>query len=189
MVRIHILGASGSGTTSLGRALSGALDVPHVDSDDIFWMPTNPPYTTPRIMDERVAMLLDKAPTDGVWILSGSALKWGSVVEPFYDLIVFLRLDPEVRMERIRRREVERYGDRIAPGGDMTVKSAEFLEWAESYDTAGSERRSLVAHEAWLTGQKAPILRLDSIRSVEELLAEVLRHPVVVGRMAQGRLF
>jgi adenylate kinase family enzyme len=184
MVRIHVMGASGSGTTSLGSALSQVLDIPHVDSDDIFWMRTDPPYTTPRIMGERVAMLLDRAPTDGAWTLSGSALKWGAVVEPFYDLIVFLRLDPAVRMQRIRRREVERYGDRIAPGGDMAVKSGEFLEWAESYDTAGPERRSLVAHEAWLEGQKAPILRLDSIRSVEELLAEVLRHPVVAGRMA-----
>jgi adenylate kinase family enzyme len=184
MVRIHVMGASGSGTTSLGRTLSAALKIPHIDSDDIYWMPTDPPFTTPRGMDERVALLLDKAQPDASWVLSGSALKWGMAVEPFYDLIVFLRLDPAIRMDRIRRREVQRYGDRIGPGGDMEQKSGEFLAWAESYDAAGPERRSLAAHEAWLAGQAAPILRLDSVRSINELADDVLSHPVIAGRMA-----
>jgi adenylate kinase family enzyme len=42
--RIHIMGASGAGVTSLGRALADALAVPHHDTDDYFWQPTIPPY-------------------------------------------------------------------------------------------------------------------------------------------------
>ncbi|MDB5522569.1 MAG: kinaserelated protein [Rhizobium sp.] len=87
---------------------------------------------------------------------------------------------PTIRMQRIRQRERARYGDRIKPGGDMAVKSAEFLEWAATYDTAGPERRSLAAHEQWLLTQKAPILQLDSARTVDELVSEVLRHPAIV---------
>jgi adenylate kinase family enzyme len=34
--RIHVMGASGSGVTSLGRALADALALPHHDSDDYF---------------------------------------------------------------------------------------------------------------------------------------------------------
>ena len=41
--RIHILGASGSGTTTLGRALAARLQCPHFDTDDCFWLPTDPP--------------------------------------------------------------------------------------------------------------------------------------------------
>jgi Shikimate kinase len=41
--RIHILGASGSGTTTLGRALAERLQYPHFDTDDSFWVPTDPP--------------------------------------------------------------------------------------------------------------------------------------------------
>jgi len=36
--RIHILGASGSGTTTLGRALAERLQCPHFDTDDYFWL-------------------------------------------------------------------------------------------------------------------------------------------------------
>jgi hypothetical protein len=77
-------------------------------------------------------------------------------------------------MTRLRRREAERYGERITAAGDMAEASSAFLDWARAYDTAGTEIRSRVAHEAWLTTQRAPILRLDSQSSLEELVSAVL---------------
>jgi adenylate kinase family enzyme len=182
MVHIHVMGASGSGTTTLGIALAGALGVRHLDTDDFFWLPTNPPFTTPREVEDRLALFREQAPVGVGWVLTGSALKWGKPIEPLYDLIVFLRIDPELRMARIKAREIARYGDRILPGGDMAVKSQEFLEWAASYDTAGPERRSLAAHEEWLLTQSAPILRLDSSQAIDVLVAEVLRQPAVAAK-------
>lgn len=35
--RIHIMGASGAGTTTLGKALAARLPHVHLDSDDYFW--------------------------------------------------------------------------------------------------------------------------------------------------------
>ncbi|WP_106797151.1 AAA family ATPase [Rhizobium sp. H4] len=187
MVHIHVMGASGSGTTSLGRALSEKLDIAHLDTDDFFWLPTDPPFTTPRDAGERIRLLLEETRRPGGWILSGSALKWGRPLEPLYDLIVFLRIEPELRMARIRAREAARYGDRIGPGGDMEAKSGEFLAWAASYDTAGPERRSLAAHEQWLETQTAPVLRLDSSRDIDDLLAEVLLHPAIAAGAVRRR--
>ncbi|MBY3466437.1 adenylate kinase [Rhizobium laguerreae] len=187
MVHIHVMGASGSGTTSLGRALAERLDIAHLDTDDFFWMPTDPPFTTPRDADERIRLLLDEAaPHDG-WVLSGSTLKWGEPLEPLYDLIIFLRIEAELRMARIRAREIARYGNRTEPGGDMEVKSGEFLEWAASYDTAGPERRSLAAHEQWLETQTAPVLRLDSSLGIDDLTAEVLLHPALAAGAVRRR--
>ncbi|TAU85530.1 ATP-binding protein [Rhizobium leguminosarum] len=187
MVHIHVMGASGSGTTSLGRALAEKLDIAHLDTDDFFWLPTDPPFTTPRDADERIGLLLDEVARHEGWILSGSALKWGRPVEPLYDLIVFLRIDPELRIARILAREISRYGNRIRPGGDMAAKSGEFLEWAASYDTAGPERRSLAAHEQWLETQTAPVLRLDSSRDIDDLVAEALLHPAIAAGAIRRR--
>ncbi|MBB4442474.1 MULTISPECIES: ATP-binding protein [Rhizobium] len=187
MVHIHVMGASGSGTTSLGLALAEKLDIAHLDTDDFFWLPTDPPFTTPRDADERIGLLLDEVARHEDWILSGSALKWGRPLEPLYDLIVFLRIDPELRMARILAREIARYGNRISPGGDMAIKSGEFLEWAASYDTAGPERRSLAAHEQWLERQTAPVLRLDSSLDIDDLAAEVLLHPAIAAGAVRRR--
>ena len=56
----------------------------------------------------------------------------------------------------------------------MVAINAEFIAWAEAYDTAGSLHRGLIAHEAWLADQPAPVLRLDSQLPVEDLVAAVL---------------
>jgi hypothetical protein len=56
----------------------------------------------------------------------------------------------------------------------MAAINAAFIAWAEAYDTAGSLRRGLVTHEAWLADQPAPVLRLDSRAPVDDLVAAVL---------------
>ena len=63
--RIHILGASGSGTTTLGRALAERLQGPHFDTDDYFWLPTDPPYTQRRERTERQRLLMDDLTAQG----------------------------------------------------------------------------------------------------------------------------
>lgn len=174
MARIHIVGASGSGTSTLGVALAERLGHPHVDADSLFWLPTEPPFTTRRPRDERQALLAQLLPIKDQWVFSGSALGWATLLEPFYDLVVFLQLDPSVRMDRLRRRQVARYGARIEREGDMAVANLDFLKWAAAYDSAGPEQRSLIGHEAWMASQTAPILRLDSSASVQCLVATVL---------------
>ena len=173
-MRIHILGASGSGTTTLGKALALRLGAPHFDSDDFFWLPSDPPFQTPRPPTERMTLLLRRLPPDGGWVLSGSAIGWAQPLETLYDLIIYLRLDPAVRMARLRLREQARYGARIAPGGDMAQTHAAFMTWAEAYDTAGPEQRSSAAHENWLARQKARVARLDSAAPLDDLVAQSL---------------
>lgn len=59
MRRIHITGASGSGCTTLGRALAERLGSVHLDTDTYFWLPSDPPFQTIREGGERRALLGD----------------------------------------------------------------------------------------------------------------------------------
>ena len=59
---IHLFGASGSGTTTLGSALSERLGFRHMDTDDYYWLPPDPMFTLKRPVPERLAMLnIEKA--------------------------------------------------------------------------------------------------------------------------------
>ena len=45
---IHITGASGSGTSTLAAALAQEHAFVHVEADDHYWLPTDPPFSSKR---------------------------------------------------------------------------------------------------------------------------------------------
>ena len=172
--RIHIVGASGSGTTTLGVALAAATGAAHLDTDNFFWMPTDPPFTTRRPVDERLQLLTAGLDRHAAWVLTGSLLDWGNVFIPRFTLVVFLCLPPDIRIERLRQRERQRYGNAIDPGGRMHASHSEFIAWAKRYDDPAFEGRSLARHRAWLELLPCPVVEILGTPSVEESVARVL---------------
>ena len=131
---IHIYGASGSGTSTLGRAIGETLGFTWLDSDNYFWLPTNPPYTAKRGIAERLnAMNRDIDAAENV-VLSGSLTDWGDALMPRFTLAVRVETDTPTRLARIREREYRKFGERILPGGDMYETHMNFLKWAAGYD-------------------------------------------------------
>jgi adenylate kinase family enzyme len=175
--RVHIVGASGSGSTTLGRSLANSWAVPHADVDDYFWEPTEPPYETKRDPASRLELMQAVFVPRSGWVLSGSMMGWGDALIPYLDAVVFVTLEPSERLDRLRRREWRRYGNRIDDGGDRATSYAEFLDWAAGYDDPDFDGRNRVAHEHWLAGLPCPVLHLDGARPVEDLLAEIERWP------------
>lgn len=172
--RIHILGASGSGTTSLAVTLAARYGHRHLDTDDCFWMRTDPPYREQRPREERLSLLRQALRASNSWVLSGSLCGWGDSLIPEFELVVFLAVPTPIRLARLREREVARYGRQaIAEGGELHSASVEFLEWAGSYDTGGVNMRSRALHEAWLDALSGVVLRLEGDRSVEDQLAQI----------------
>lgn len=173
---IHIVGASGSGTTTLARALCAQLGYAHFDSDDYFWLPAQPPFTIKRPLAERVALLGKDLATKESWILSGSNCGWGDFLMERYDLVVFLYVPAQVRLQRLAEREMQRYpGGRVLPGGDRYESHKEFLAWAAAYETGGLEMRSLAAHTAWLNQLECPVVRVEGVQSIKERIQLVVR--------------
>ena len=171
--RIYISGASGAGVSTLGAALADRLRVPHFDVDDYYWYPTEPPFERSRPPAERVH-LLNRNLSHGYWVLSGSLDGWGDEVIQCTDLVVFIDTPTLLRMERLKLRESQRYGDRILPGGDMHANHQAFLAWAESYETGVQAGRSRPRHERWLKQLTQPSLRVSGEMPIEPLLAEVI---------------
>lgn len=172
---IHIFGGSGSGTTTLGRELSARLGLPQFDSDDYYWEPTDPPYQTARSPEERVQLMKKdiEASTDGC-IISGSLCGWGDRLTSYFTLAVRLVIWPDLRIERLAKRERMNFGDRLLEGGDMHKNHVEFMEWAKQYDTAGPDMRSMALHDMWSETLRCPILTLDSAEKSPAELADAV---------------
>lgn len=173
--RIHIFGASGSGTTTLGRALSSRLGLAHFDVDDYYWLPTDPPFREKRPVEARLELLRRDLGLQPGWLLSGSLVSWGDSLIHEFDLAVFLYVPPEIRMSRLKQRELQRFGAAaLSPGGAMHEAHLEFMEWAAAYDSAGPDMRSLRRHESWLSALPCPVLRMEGQAPVEENVEKII---------------
>jgi adenylate kinase family enzyme len=168
--RLHITGASGSGTTTLARAVASAWSAPHAEVDDYFWLPTDPPYTHKRPEADRVPLMRQVFLPRESWVLSGSLVGWGDDVIAACDAVVLVTLEPVERLRRLEARE------QVRRGGEPHDEDAwdAFIAWAAGYDDPTFDGRSRVMHEQWLASLRCPVLRLDSDRPVDELRDQVL---------------
>ena len=167
-LRIHTVGGSGSGTTTLAQALADQLKIPQFDADAYYWEPTDPPFTVKRSPDVRVSLLgkdLNESPS---WILSGSLVNWGESLQGRFTHVVFLHLPQDIRLARLRKREHKRFGSRIELGGDMYQQHIDFMEWAKKYDDGGPEVRSKYLHESWFKKLSCPVIRLSGELSTDD---------------------
>jgi len=169
-MRVLVTGAAGSGTTTLAAALAQFWRARHVEVDEFLWLPTEPPYTSQRELSERSALLAHELKANSHCVAAGSVVGWG--VEPLLDLVVFLYVESEVRLQRLRAREVARFGK----------ANPSFLAWAAQYDQGHPEGRGLAKHEAWLASLACPVIRLVGESAVREqvgLVTQALPNPSV----------
>ncbi|MFA5522822.1 MAG: AAA family ATPase [Tissierellales bacterium] len=174
--RIHILGASGSGTTTLGKALSEKLNYRHFDTDYYFWKPTNPPFQEKRVVKERQEILEKDLVRYKRWILSGSLCGWGDIFIPYFDLVIFLWLPKELRINRLIEREKRRYGEKIKLDSDLYEQHKEFIGWASQYDDGDLSIRSRKLHEKWLNELPCKVLMLEGSFELEDKINKVLKY-------------
>ena len=172
---IHIFGGAGSGTTTLGKKICDELGYKHMDTDDYYWLPTEPRFTQKRPVTELLELMrADIEKYDNI-VISGALANWGDELIPYFTLAVRIQADTDLRIERIKNREKARFGSRIEPGGDMHKGHLDFLEWAGLYESGGLDVRSKAKHDLWQKQLPCPILYLNGSESLNQKFQKVVK--------------
>lgn len=171
---IHLYGASGSGTSTIGRLISDACGYFFMDTDDYFWEATDPPYQIKRNASDRIALMRNDIAGHDRVVISGSLVDWGDELIPLFTLAIRVETDTAIRIERLKKREREHFGSRIDAGGDMYKNHQEFIDWAASYDTGDLNMRSKAKHDEWQKQLQCRVILLDGSLPVEKNL-EIIR--------------
>ncbi|RNC87871.1 MAG: hypothetical protein ED556_01380 [Winogradskyella sp.] len=160
-MKILLFGASGSGTTTLGKEIEKKSDFKHLDADDYYWKKTSQPFQEKIPLSERNQNLKADFEKHENIILSGSMVSWGKEWETAFDLAVFIHLENNERMNRLKKREAERYGESLQTNKKIKENSEAFLEWANQYENPNFDGRSLKIHNNWIQLLNCKVLRLD----------------------------
>jgi adenylate kinase family enzyme len=174
--RIHILGAAGAGKSTLGESVARRIGAVHLDTDDVYWLPSDPPYREKRAVAERIAMLRTLLSQHDRVVLTGSLSGWGDPLVPLLDGLVLLDTPVGVRLGRLAVRDRLRYGaSAIHPGGPLRAQHTALMQWAAAYDAGTMPGRSRARDERWIADAGLPVLRLRGDRDVTELADELCR--------------
>lgn len=179
-MKIVIFGASGSGTTTLGKSVAQQLDWVHLDADDYYWEPTDPPYQVkvPQAVKNQ-NIKRDFLAHENV-IISGSLVTWGEYWNTAFDLAVFLYIPQETRLERLKKREQAMYGDAFFTDPQIIKNFHAFIDWAKQYDDLSFEGRNITQHKNWIKTLSCKTLEMEGDMTNEErmqrLLEEIKKH-------------
>ena len=163
---IILLGLNGCGKTTVGRSLAHRLGFNRLDVEDFYFLPSEIPYSRSRTHDEVQELLLQEIRACTGYVLSCVRFNWNQEIENSLRLAVVLSTSSELRSNRIKQREEQRFGSRVLPGGDMHESQMRFRQFAASR----SEREVTES----INRLACPVVVLDASRPVKELVEEII---------------
>jgi adenylate kinase family enzyme len=179
-MKILVFGASGSGTTTLGKEIGKRTDFVHLDADDYYWKQTENPFTEKVPLNERNEKIKNDFLSSENVIISGSMVSWGEEWETSFDLVIFIHLNNDIRMERLKKREFERYGEELLVNEKRKLDYQAFIEWANQYENPDFKGRSLKVHNEWIKKLNCKVLRIDGGlelgKKVDKVITEIKNH-------------
>ncbi|WP_312099246.1 AAA family ATPase [Niallia sp.] len=173
-MRIQIIGGSGTGKSTLAKYISEKEKIKWIDTDNYLWKDDT--FTENNPMEKRKEMYQKDINSNSSYVVSGSIFMWCPDGFSNRDLLVFLSLDEDIRMDRLRDRESKRNNLSkmwLDENGEYTN---DFLEWCKTYWTAKEKSMAgtYAEQEYQMKISKSPVLKLDSSKSLDELYDEIL---------------
>ncbi len=164
---IMIIGPSASGKTTLGKKVAELLNFPYFDVDDFIWRFDTPElYTVMYSREEKISRLQNAIAPYEHFVMAGSMSSFHQAFDDSFEMMVFLYVDPDIRVHRANERAIQRFGDRVLKGGDMYESNQDFLRKIRRYETDGSP--NLTEQKAWMESLSCKKLELDGTEPIEK---------------------
>ena len=171
---ILICGLNGSGKSTMGKLLAERLSYQFIDNEDLYFPKTDTTYlfSTPRSKEDVIGILEEMIENNPRFVFSAVRGDYGEKLLSQLDAVVLIDVPKEIRLQRVRNRSFQKFGNRMLPGGDLFEKENAFFE------TVSSRPEDFVI--SWLQAVKCPVIRVDGTLPVEENVEYLLSlyHPV-----------
>lgn len=163
---IMLIGPSGSGKTTLGKVVAEKLGYPYLDVDDYIWRrDTAEPYTQMYTRTEKISGLSKDLEPYEHFVMAGSMSSFHYAFDDKFAMMVLLYVEPDIRVQRVHARSIERFGERVLEGGDLYERHLKFLEENRRYEQDGSP--NLSEQRAWMDSMQCMKIELDGTDSIE----------------------
>jgi len=87
------------------------------------------------------------------FIISACTGDFSEKITQFYELAVYISAPLDIRMERVKQRDYEKYGERVSKGNNMYEQQLNFYDFVAN--------RPLSRIEQWAETLTCPVIRID----------------------------
>lgn len=165
---IMIMGSSGAGKTTLAELVAKELGYTFVDIDEYIWRKdTEIPFSEMYPKVEKISRLMEAISNCEHFVMAGSMNSFHEYFDPYFELVVHLHADAQLRVKRVHERELGWFGERVLEGGDMYDEHQKMLRDIAGYDY-GIGGCTLQQHEKWMKSLNCKVIHLDGADTFEK---------------------
>lgn len=159
---IILCGLNGAGKSTLGKALAEKLHFHLIDIEELYFPGTDPhdAYASPRTREEVEKLLFSEVNAHENFIFTCVKGDYRESISSCFHYAVLIDVPKNIRVQRVKQRSFEKFGDRMLPGGDLYEREERFFAFVES--RAGKEV------EEWVDSIRCPVIRVDGTKPIEE---------------------
>jgi len=160
---VIVCGLNGAGKSTLGKALAKKLGYHFIDNEDLYFPKTNPNYlyAAPRSREVAEKLLFREIQTHENFVFASVKGDYPGIYS-FIKYAVLINVPKDIRVQRVRERSFQKFGERMLPGGDLYEQEERFFELVES--------RPENTTQEWLQSLKCPCICVDGTKTIEENL-------------------
>ncbi len=162
---IIIFGANGCGKTTIGREIAKKMNFKHLDVEDYYFDKTDILYQNPREKYEVIKLMLNDINKCESFVLSSVMGHYGDEIISMYKLAVFLSAPIDLRIERIRKRAIDKHGEIALEDGEIKKNREEFIDFVRA--------RDLSKIDEWAITLTCPIIMIDATKPVDDIVREI----------------
>ena len=160
--KIIVCGGNGAGKSTLGKELAEELGWTFKDIEEYYFPINNTDYnySQARTKQEVSELLLIDMKKYDDFVLASVKGEFDSEVSELFTCAILIEVPKELRMERVRDRSKQKFGDRMLPGGDLYEKEEMFFHMVQ--------KRPDDYVTKWLDTVDMPVIRVDGIRAIKD---------------------
>lgn len=171
---ILVCGLNGCGKSTLGKALAEEIGFHFIDNEDLYFPKLNPEYLydSPRSDAEVEELLMNEVRVHENFVFTAVKGNYGGDILSFYNYAVLINVPKDIRLQRVKNRSYQKFGNRMLPGGDLYEREEAFFDFVSS--------RTENEVEDWVQSLTCSIIRVDGTKPIEEnitIITEQLQIP------------
>lgn len=138
-----------------------------MDVEDYYFIKSDVPYSSFRTHEETKKLMLDDIIKHNNYVLATVNCDWGKEITSTFKLAVVLKAPLDIRMNRIKQREYDKFGNRVLMGGDLYESQQKF------------HNKVLLRGEEHISKQlefiTCPVLEIDATLSINDIVDTICK--------------